>query len=325
MNLQPLKPLTIMIGDCLQVLQRLPDRSVHCCVTSPPYWGLRDYKHRAQIGLENTPQEFVDRLIKVFREVRRVLRDDGTLWVIVGDSYTGRAGGAQGCNGQVANRTAAKLNIRKQVNSKIVEGLKRKNLIGIPWRVAFGLQTDGWYLREDIIWSKPNPMVESVKDRCTRSHEHIFHLSKREHYLHDPEAMKEKGVIPAGTLAAKGSPQRSNAQHVNSRPPEYRTYDGFRNRRSVWTVKTQPYPEAHFATYPPQLIKPCILASCPVGGTVLDPFAGTGTTGLVALEFGRKAILIELNPAYADMAKRRCNVTPGLPLTSPKPPTQGPQ
>ena len=299
----------ILIGDCIAGMKTLPDQSVHCCVTSPPYFGLRDYGMAGQIGLEDTPDAFVARLVDVFREVRRVLRDDGTLWLNLGDSYAANRsyqvpstkGGAKHGPGQAAGGKA----------SAVPDGLKPKDLIGIPWRVAFALQSDGWYLRQDIIWHKPNPMPESVTDRCTKAHEYVFLLSKSARYYFDAEAVKEEGVYPAGTKAAKGSADRQAQQGVNARPPEYKVYDGFRNRRSVWTVATKPFAGAHFATFPPGLIEPCILAGSPVGGTVLDPFGGSGTTAGVAMKHGRNAVLCELNPEYAALMPERIRVLGG--------------
>lgn len=299
----------ILIGDCRESLRSLPEKSVHTCVTSPPYFGLRDYGHEGQIGLEPTPDEFVSQLVSVFQEVKRVLRDDGTLWLNLGDSYAsyrdGKAtpdtsrGSSEGTlvpKGSATNRMASTF---------AGTSIKHKDLIGIPWMVAFALRADGWYLRQDIIWHKPNPMPESVTDRCTKAHEYIFLLSKSPKYFFDSEAMKEKGVYPAGTKGAKGSASRQKEIGVNARPPEYKIYDGMRNRRSVWSVQTRPFKGAHFATYPPDLIEPCVLAGCPIGGTVLDPFFGSGTTGLVALRHGRKVIGCELNPDYALLAYER--------------------
>ena len=288
----------VIVGDCIKGMQTLDAGSINTCVTSPPYFGLRDYSCEGQIGLEDTPDAYVARLVEVFREVRRVLRDDGTVWLNLGDSYaTGtKADRQQSKNpGVGANRPEAQNSIGRIGTP---EGLKTKDLIGIPWRVAFALQADGWYLRQDIIWHKPNPMPESVKDRCTKAHEYVFLLSKGPKYYFDHEAMKEDGVIPAGTKGAKGSAERAAQKGVSSRPPEYKVYDGKRNRRSVWTVTTKPYKGAHFATFPPDLIEPCILAGCPPGGVVLDPFGGSGTTAGVALKNGRNAILCELNPDY---------------------------
>jgi len=296
----------ILTGDCRETLKTLPDASVHTCVTSPPYFGLRDYGHDGQIGLEQTPEAYVAKMVEVFREVRRVLRDDGTLWLNLGDTYSAtRWSNTPSSTGK--SRKCSDVLIEKKT------GLPDKNLIGIPWRVAFALQADGWYLRQDIIWNKPNPMPESVTDRCTKAHEYIFLLSKSPHYYYDAEAVKEPGVVPAGTKGAKGSAERFNAPGVNSRPPEYKVYDGTRNRRSVWTITTKPYKGAHFATFPPKLIEPCILAGCPVGGTVLDPFGGSGTTAQVALQNNRNAILCELNPDYVNLINKRISqIQPSL-------------
>ena len=265
----------ILLGDCLDRLKELPDESVHCCVTSPPYFGLRDYGHAGQIGLENSPQDFVDKLVEVFREVRRVLRNDGTLWLNLGDTYAG-SGGAGNQFGQIQNGLAK----YKQKGRPKDIGLKPKDLIGIPWKVAFALQADGWFLRQDIIWHKPNPMPESVTDRCTKAHEYIFLLSKNERYYFDSDAIKE---LANGQDAA----------------------DTLRNKRSVWQVNLQPFSGAHFATFPPALIMPCVLAGCPEGGTVLDPFGGAGTTGLTSESHERNSILCEINPEYADLAEKR--------------------
>jgi len=301
----------VLNGDCLEQLRTLADQSVHCCITSPPYWGLRDYGHDGQIGLEPTPEEYVAKIVEVFREVRRVLRDDGTLWLNLGDSYT--SGDRKDRDSALVSRTSGVTNRSAGMGrAPTPPGLKPKDLVGIPWRVAFALQTDGWYLRQDIIWHKPNPMPESVRDRCTKAHEYIFLLAKSPKYFYDAEAVKEPGVVPAGTKGAKGSAERFNAPGVNSRPPEYKVYDGTRNRRSVWTITTKPYKGAHFATFPPDLVEPCVLAGCPKGGTVLDPFGGSGTTGAVAIEHGRNAVLIELNPKYVELIYKRITQTQPL-------------
>ena len=319
--------IDLRLGDCIASMRELPDQSVHTCVTSPPYFGLRDYGHIGQIGLEPTPDAYVAKLVEVFREVKRILRDDGTLWLNLGDSYAG---------------------------SRI--DLKNKDLIGIPWRVAFALQADGcadwkavqaigrlrvelidayrdaplpdrviaaldrldaeyreakgsgWYLRQDIIWHKPNPMPESVTDRCTKAHEYIFLLSKSPKYYFDNEAIKE----PATESSIARISQPTLATQVGSNRVPGKTNGNMkavggvmRNKRSVWTVTTKPFKGAHFATFPHDLIEPCILAGCPEGGTVLDPFGGSGTTAGVAIAHGRKAILCELNPEYAAMVDRR--------------------
>lgn len=376
----------ILNGDCRDLLKTLPDDSVNCVVTSPPYFGLRDYGVEGQLGLEPTPDQFVAEMVSVFREVRRVLRPDGTLWLNLGDSYAG-SWGAQGHrvsesddptwhSSQIKNhpkRASGTGSIRQP-------GLKPKDLIGIPWRVAFALQSDGWYLRQDIIWHKPNPMPESVRDRCTKAHEYVFLMSKSDRYHYDADAISEAQTADhtAGNNSHKGATaysagaeehrtkvglvsfaQRSRKQAqraaeiatecgltdahiaairsvgITDTGKARVTQDGTgkndpavqaladeakaalggyyreflisekRNRRSVWTVATMPFKEAHFATFPTALVEPCILAGCPVGGTVLDPFGGAGTTGLVADRLQRNAILIELNPEYAAMAERR--------------------
>lgn len=309
--------IEILQGDCRDVLGSLADGSINCCVTSPPYFGLRDYGVEGQLGLEPTPDEFVSAMVEVFREVRRVLRDDGTLWLNLGDSYARNP--AKGTTGTPNGRNLEKMGYSG--GAGVPSGLKEKDLIGIPWRVAFALQADGWYLRQDIIWHKPNPMPESVTDRCTKAHEYIFMLSKSPRYYFDNEAIKEpsaqdpkvfgRGGATAsrgkqGYAAASGGEQ-NRAQRDNS--GGYGT-TGFRNRRSVWTVGTRPFAGAHFATFPPDLIDPCVLAGCPVDGTVLDPFFGAGTTGLVAQKHGRNCVGIELNPDYIAIANERLGLAP---------------
>jgi DNA modification methylase len=304
----------ILHGDCREVLATLPAESVQCCVTSPPYWGLRDYGVPGQLGLEKTPDEYVAKMVEVFRAVRRVLRDDGTLWLNLGDSYAG--GNGVGRNDAGRNFTGGggnKLgsgNPGRQGTHERLTGLKPKDLVGIPWRVAFALQADGWYLRSDIIWHKPNPMPESVTDRPTKAHEYVFLLSKAERYYYDADAVREPHAEPR----AVGRLTRAQASLGDSRARERRFPNpSGRNRRSVWTVATRPYKGAHFATFPPKLIEPCILAGCPVGGTVLDPFGGSGTTGEVAEHHGRNAVLIELNPAYIPLQHERlAKVQPAL-------------
>jgi DNA modification methylase len=301
----------ILIGDCLEVLKTLEDGSVNCCVTSPPYWGMRDYGVDGQLGLEPTPDEFVAKMVDVFREVRRVLRDDGTLWLNLGDSYAGGNRGGQGDASTIGQ--GSRQQNESTVGGGAVLGLKPKDLVGIPWRVAFALQADGWWLRQDIIWHKPNPMPESVRDRCTKAHEYIFLLSKSRKYYYDAEAIAEpfqtdpkERYEERARICGRGN-QGAAAARGNDRDNS----GGFpapstgRNRRSVWTVTTKPYPEAHFATYPPKLIEPCILAGCPEDGMVLDPFGGSGTTAAVALKHGRRATIIELNPGYGQLAIER--------------------
>jgi DNA modification methylase len=302
----------VIVGDCVKGMQTLEAGSVHTCVTSPPYFGLRDYQVEGQIGLEDTPEAYVARLVEVFREVRRVLRDDGTVWLNLGDSYAQQDGrGEQGSTSARKGRSNVEAQ-EKRASTRPPDGLKPKDLIGIPWRVAFALQADGWYLRQDIIWHKPNPMPESVKDRCTKAHEYVFLLSKSARYYFDAEAIKEPlapSSIPRlqqdvenqiGTTRANGGAKTNgNFKAVGD------LTTGLRNRRSVWTVTTKPFKGAHFATFPPDLIEPCVLAGAPVGGVVLDPFGGSGTTAGVALKHGRNAILCELNPDYDALIDRR--------------------
>ena len=388
----------IISGDCIEGLRTLPDASVHCCVTSPPYWGLRDYGHDGQIGLEATPEAYVARMVEVFREVRRVLRDDGTCWVNLGDSYCGGGGYAPDapCNQRRADGeswgamnafSVREGEARKKARPGYTPpGLKAKDLVGIPWRVAFALQADGWWLRQDIIWHKPNPMPESVRDRCTKAHEYVFLLTKSERYYYDAAAVSEaaKYAGQTGYLAGPKNAARSfrtgGATGGNEKPGSGRVPVGpTRNRRSVWTVTTKPYSGAHFAVMPAALVEPCIKAGCPeqccsvcgaplspilerqsgdteaamrpkktggmasttstlslsgngsvewakrggktsvvgwapacdcaasdtIPGTVLDPFAGSGTTLAVAAELGRSGIGCELNPEYIALAERR--------------------
>lgn len=298
-------------GDCIEVMKGLQAESVDCCVTSPPYYGLRDYGHEGQIGLEQTPEEYVNKLVEVFREVRRVLRNDGTLWLNLGDSYLGAASdhknaGSFGASSCVSDKTKSGVPTGgRAARNRLMQagGLKPKDLIGIPWRVAFALQADGWYLRQDIIWHKPNPMPESVKDRCTKAHEYIFLFSKSPRYYFDSDAIKEPTVTPVRTReklngeSAVDTKIRGFGSHCGTREQ--------RNKRSVWTVTTKSYKGAHFATFPEDLIEPCLTAGCPISGTVLDPFGGAGTTGLVAGKLNLNAVLIELNPDYIKLAKER--------------------
>jgi len=307
--------ITVLTGDCRDILKTLPDQSIHTCVTSPPYFGLRDYGVADQIGLEQTPDAFVNELVAVFREVRRVLRDDGTLWLNLGDSY---AGSGKGRNGDgtpnvdpLSKQSTSVGTIIGNLIKSQTPDCKPKDLIGIPWMVAFALRADGWYLRQDIIWHKPNPMPESVQDRCTKAHEYIFLLSKSPKYYFDHEAIKEDSVDPE---SHKGMKPRSADKRVGDK--YFATKVGNhavgkiyakKNKRSVWTVTTKPFKGAHFATFPLDLIEPCILAGCPKGGIVLDPFGGAGTTGLVANKHKRDAILIELNADYVDIINNRVN------------------
>jgi DNA modification methylase len=321
--------IKILVGDALDRLRALSDKSVNCCVTSPPYFGLRDYGINGQIGLEPTPDEFVTALVAVFREVRRVLRDDGTLWLNIGDSYArapakgGSGPGKNAAYGDAFGKARRKFRagsgradgkvdgrgIRNRNGVGSVPGLRDKELIGVPWMLAFALRADGWLLRQDIIWSKLNGQPEPVVDRCTKSHEYLFLLVKNSRYYFDFVAILEPEVCGR----KRGPALHGDAVSTNGNGGlAQRKSTGFRRKRSVWETVSEPYAEAHFATYPPALIEPCILAGCPKGGTVLDPFGGAGTTGLVADRFGREAILIELNPDYAALAERRLKKDGGM-------------
>lgn len=296
----------IITGNAIEVLKELPDCTADCCITSPPYLGLRDYGVNGQIGLEKSVEAYINRLTDIFREVRRVLKNDGTLWLNIGDSYVSS-------NSEYSN-------------------CKRKDLIGVPWLLAFTLRNDGWYLRQDIIWEKPNAMPESVKDRCTKSHEYIFLFSKQSKYYFDYEAIKEPAVgfnniVPAGSkgtlrpnsrlrkgnsrtfrgggVYTKGQSFNNSAEAMRESHGNSENITGLRNKRSVWTVATQGYKEAHFATFPEKLIEPCVLAGSRDGGIILDPFIGSGTTAVVAKKHNRGFIGIELNPDYAEMARKR--------------------
>jgi DNA modification methylase len=349
---------TILTGDCIAAMKTLEEKTVQTCVTSPPYFGLRDYGHPGQIGLEPTPEDFVAAMVAVFREVRRVLRDDGTLWLNLGDTYAANrggttppaqtvAGGVGGKGGQKERRGQA--DGYNPTRDCTRYGLKHKDLIGIPWRVAFALQADGWYLRQDIIWHKPNPMPESVQDRCTKAHEYIFLLSKSQKYYFDNEAIAEP--LAASSVARLAQPtlaQQTGSDRVPGKTngnmkavgprfggnkygdddsKESRTKSGNewvqnetgrRNKRSVWTVTTKPYKGAHFATFPPALIEPCIFAGSKPGDIVLDPFGGSGTTGAVAIEHGRRSILIELNPEYIPLIQERLEKAQPKPSLQPE-------
>lgn len=257
----------IVEGDAILALQKLPSESVQCIITSPPYWGLRDYGIEGQIGLEEKLQQYINKLVAVFSEAKRVLKSDGIFWLNIGDGYTS---GNRGYRAPDKKNKARAMSVRPDTP----EGLKPKDLLGIPWRLALALQADGWYLRSDIIWNKPNAMPESVKDRPTRSHEYIFMFTKKEKYYYDYQAIKENG----------------------------------RNRRTVWNVNTMPFPEAHFATFPPALIEPCVLASTVEDNFVLDPFFGSGTVGVVCKKWKRNFVGIELNKEYIEIARKRLNV-----------------
>jgi DNA modification methylase len=323
----------IEFGDCRETMRRWAQEGVkvQTCVTSPPYYGLRDYGHDGQIGLEETPEEYIANMVEVFRCVKDILADDGTLWVNIGDSYNGSGG--QGTKPNIMSREAAEGRGGKAIK---VDGIKPKDLIGIPWMLAFALRADGWYLRQDIIWHKPNPMPESVQDRCTKAHEYIFLLSKSPKYYYDHEAIKEpaldvslarmqRGVsdshknvngAPGQTPHSMNKPrpnmknvqpdgQTPNSFHVRRQNGEADEVYENRNKRSVWTVTTKPYEGAHFAVFPSDLIEPCILAGAPVGGIVLDPFMGSGTTAQVAQNLGRQYMGCELNPDYKPLQDKR--------------------
>jgi DNA modification methylase len=288
-------------GECRKVLQSMEAQSINTCVTSPPYYGLRDYGVDGQIGLEQTPDEYVTAMVEVFREVHRVLRDDGTLWLNIGDSYYNyRPGKGQSMPKQSVSATKQDLPDSCPRRGNKLEGIKEKDLIGIPWMLAFALRADGWHLRQDIIWHKPNPMPESVKDRCTKAHEYIFLLTKQPRYYFDADAIKEPAIYAGDNRGARKDSRRGTSMNSVSG-----VTGDFKNKRSVWSVTTKPYRGAHFATFPPDLIEPCVLAGSPVGGSVLDPFAGSGTTLAVAQQHGRKGVGIELNPEYVKLAFAR--------------------
>ena len=323
LSINDIEKNTIINGNSLEVLKSLPDNSIDCCVTSPPYYALRDYGCDGQIGLEETPEKYIESLCDVFSEVRRVLTPEGTLWLNIGDSYNGNKVG----NTEVVKNK--KVSESNDFHKKLWGGAKPKDLIGIPWMLAFALRGQGWYLRQDIIWHKPNPMPESVTDRCTKSHEYIFLLSKSQKYYFDYEAIQEEATSSDkprvfGANNQKGTlrndigrvykPRTKNCQYDGQRPNsmhlarEAGMSDEIypvRNKRDVWTVNTKPCKEAHFATYPFELIKPCILAGCPENGIVLDPFMGSGTTAIVARSLNRNYLGVELNSEYIKIAHKR--------------------
>ena len=337
LSMNDIEKNTIINGNSLEVLKSLPDNSIDCCVTSPPYYALRDYGCDGQIGLEETPEKYIERLCEVFSEVRRVLTPQGTLWLNIGDSYNGNKVG----NTEVVKNK--KVSESNDFHKKLWGGAKPKDLIGIPWMLAFALRSQGWYLRQDIIWHKPNPMPESVTDRCTKSHEYIFLMSKSQKYYFDYEAIQEPCADQSRTNYACGNrtnginkdrndndfgersknwkPRTKNCQYDGQKPnsfhlsrengePDKEYY--VRNKRDVWSVNVKPCSEAHFATYPFELIKPCILAGCPENGIVLDPFMGSGTTAIVARSLNRNYLGVELNPEYIKIAHKRLDKHLGM-------------
>lgn len=302
----------LLCGDAIEKLRTLPDNSVNTCITSPPYYGLRNYGNDGQIGLEETSEEYITKLVGVFREVKRALCNDGILWVNIGDSYNNSAAGNKNPSGIVQTKVWGGEGQKSivQTGKRLIKGCKPKDLIGIPWMLAFALRADGWYLRQDIIWAKNNPMPESVKDRCTRSHEYIFMLTKSRKYYFDHEAIQEDADPKSGKRyehpffdkAEQECPRPNNGHNT----PGVKRFNGKRNKRDVWRVSVcSSVKEAHFAVFPKELIKPCVLAGCPEGGVVLDPFNGSGTTGIVALNNNRNYIGIDLNPEYIDITYKR--------------------
>lgn len=306
----------IIQGDALEELKKLPPESVDCCITSPPYYNLRDYGIAEQYGLEETPEEYVQKLVGVFREVRRVLKKDGTLWVNIGDGYAG-SGKGRNASGEYNTKNAAKQHTNAgtcigKLSKTSAPTCKPKDLIGIPWMLAFALRADGWYLRQDIIWEKPNPMPESVKDRCTKSHEYIFLLSKSPSYYFNAEAIAEPAITATRTGKTIQSTRYGGKKYTENPDEFFKTKGGgmynqrpTRNKRDVWRISTKPFRGAHFATFPIDLIEPCVLAGSREGGVVLDPFAGSGTTGAAALKHGRDYCLIEISPEYTEIIKKR--------------------
>ena len=300
----------ILFGDCKETLKQFPRGSAQMCVTSPPYYGLRDYGGEAnQIGQEETPEEFVNNLVEVFREVRDVLKDDGVLWLNIGDSYYNYRPGTGGLPKQTVSRTNQDLPEQCNRRANKLDGLKEKDLIGIPWMLAFALRADGWYLRQDIIWHKPNPMPESVKDRCTKSHEYIFLLSKNKKYYYDNEAIKEPVKQDWGTRDRTKGKYHNPGTGLVPHSGLSKSYDR-KNKRSVWSVTNKPYKGAHFACFPPDLIEPCILAGSREGDVILDPFMGSGTTAMVAKQHDRSYIGCELHEDYGSLIQKRLKAIP---------------
>jgi DNA modification methylase len=302
---------TILHGDVLDKLKEIETESIQCVVTSPPYWGLRDYGSDGQLGLEETPEEYVENMVKVFREVKRVLKHDGTVWLNLGDSYSSGSGGYDDKYMHNSTSGTPSGGVRKSVSASKPFGLPTKNLVGIPWRVAFALQADGWYLRQDIIWHKPNPMPEPVTDRCTKSHEYIFLLTKSAKYFYDNDAVREPvaessiGRLNQNIDQQVGTTRANGGKKSNGNLKAVGDIEKGRNKRSVWTITTKPYKEAHFAVFPPKIPELCIKAGSKEGDIVLDPFFGSGTTGWVAQRLGRKWIGVELNAEYIKIAEKR--------------------
>jgi DNA modification methylase len=341
-----MRDVTVLEGDVRQMLRRLPARSVHAVVTSPPYWQLRDYGFEGQLGLERTPELYVKSMVKVFRQLWRVLRDDGTIWVNIGDSYSGNGGQYGNTKSTLQGSKHSECNGKRRP-VKRAPGLKRGDLVGIPWMLAFALRKDGWYLRSDNVWHKPNGMPSSVTDRCTQNHEYLFLLSKERQYYFDQQAIAEpvagdpnavkndwgrKDYDVPGQKAQKRSSRSGNLQRVYdvnvSNPGLGRNipWEGAtRNKRTVWTVATEAYEGDHYAAFPAKLVEPCVLAGCPPGGTVLDPFAGTGTTGAVAVAHGRKAVLIEGNAQYVPLIPHRVEQVVRRLREAPAPPPAAPE
>jgi DNA modification methylase len=319
--------IDIRLGDCLEVLRTIPDGSARMCVTSPPYYGLRDYGVDGQIGLEATPDAFIAKMVEVFREVRRVLADDGTCWLNLGDSYAattkgsggvGKSGLMQDGRSDNGRQSADQANARAKFDVRsFAAGLASKQLLGIPWRVAFALQADGWFLRSDIIWHKPNPMPESVRDRPTKAHEYVFLLSKQPRYYYDAEAVREACISthPAGNRVTATKGRIGSGGGWDAKPnPAASIPESGRNARTVWTITPRPFKGAHFATFPAELAERCIKAGSAEGDTVLDPFAGAGTVGLVCQRLGRDHLGVELNPEYRQMAIDRIASDSPMPL-----------
>ncbi len=300
---------TILYGDCRETLKNLTNLSVQTCVTSPPYYGLRDYGgEEKQLGQENSPKEYIDNLVNVFRIIKDKLSDDGTLWVNLGDSYYNyRPGKGQSYPKQSVSKTNQDLPTQCNKRGNKLDGLKEKDLIGIPWMFAFAMRSDGWYLRQDIIWHKPNPMPESVKDRCTKSHEYIFLLSKNKKYYYDNEAIKEPVKQDWGTRNRTNGKYHNSGSGLSPHSGLTKSYDR-KNKRDVWSITNKPYKGSHFAVFPPDLITPCILAGSEKGDIVLDPFMGSGTTAMVAKQLGRDYIGCELHEEYGNLIDQRVPV-----------------